>query len=551
MIRGSVLLAACVGLWSCSSDSTADQAGVPDKIVSLPSVVFVKQDSSELVAFQLVDALDGQIPTAWTVSANSPLFSVAFDSTFRPIYNADGTLTLPGQQTEARATVTGVALGIDTLTVSAGGKTLDVIVNVVPGTLHVTFSPANPAPGDTVTMTMPADLLLSQTSAVTFTGNLAPIIVDRAADSTSLRFISAPTTATNATVTKVWDTNFPTLPAATYNTEDKVVGTMSGAFTGFLPATFSTLAPSGPPVIMTMNAGFGVMPTTVISFTGQTAPIINNADVTGDSTVVDFSVGPNVNQKVNVSQVYAKGAPQFLYTLESAGYMVSPVITNFAATVSTNTPQIAQPITLTAGPGFSFGPGARVTFGTNAAVVTANSGATLTIEPAPGSSGMPSVTNVISAAFPAFPIPLPAVLPAGLAMLSTVAPALAGTGSYATAPLIGSQGVYDAGGMTGGAECGWPCNIYTLNVTAAGPQNFTLNWSNNTDLGLYFLDPTLTYLPENCDAGGSGAAGHPENCTVDFPAPGVYYLEVDSFGPAYPGGEASNPRPAWLGIYIF
>ena len=362
MIRGSVLLAACVGLWSCSSDSTSSEAGVPDKIVSLPSVIFVKQDSSELVAFQLVDALDGQIPTEWTVAANSPLFTVAFDSTYRPVYNPDGTLTLPGQQTEARATITGVALGIDTLTVTASGKTLDVIVNVVPGALQVTFSPANPAPGDTVTMTMPAGTLLSQTSVVTFTGNQAPIIVDRAADSTSLRFISAPTTATFATVTKVWDTNFPTNPAATYNTEAVLTGTMSGAFNGFLPGTFSTLAPSGPPVLMTMNAGFGVLPTTVISFTNQTPPIINNANVTGDSTQVSFSVGPNVNQKVNVTQIYAKGAPQFLYTLESTGFMVSPVVLNFPATTASATPVWGDTVTITLGAGYKLSPTSAITW---------------------------------------------------------------------------------------------------------------------------------------------------------------------------------------------
>ena len=148
MIRGSVLLAACVGLWSCSSDPTADEAGKPFKIVSLPSVVFIKQDSSQLVAFQLLDELDGQIPETWTLSGNTANFNVALDSSFRPVYNSDGTLTLPEKQTEVRATITGTALGISSFTVSAGGKTLTIPVNVIPGTLYATFTPANPAPGD-------------------------------------------------------------------------------------------------------------------------------------------------------------------------------------------------------------------------------------------------------------------------------------------------------------------------------------------------------------------------------------------------------------------
>ena len=110
MIRGSVLLAACVGLWSCSSDPTADEAGVPFKVIALPSVVFIKQDSSQLISFQLVDEFDGQIPENWTFTSSSPNFTVAMDSSYRPVYNPDGTLTLPELQTEVRVTITGAAL---------------------------------------------------------------------------------------------------------------------------------------------------------------------------------------------------------------------------------------------------------------------------------------------------------------------------------------------------------------------------------------------------------------------------------------------------------
>jgi hypothetical protein len=560
MIRGSVLLAACVGLWSCSSDPTADEAGVPDKIVSLPSVIFVKQDSSELVAFQLVDALDGQIPTEWTVTANSPLFSVAFDSTFRPVYNPDGTLTLPGQQTEARATLTGVALGVDTLTVTASGKTLDVIVNVVPGTLHVTFSPANPAPGDTVTMTMPPELRLSPTSAVTFTGNQAPIIVDRAADSTSLRFISAPTTATNATVTQIYDTQFPALPVFTLNSETKVIGTMSGAFTGFLPATFSTLTPAAAPVIMTMDPGFGVMPTTVISFTNQTPPIINNANVTGDSTVVNFSVGPNVNQKVNVTKVYAKGAPQFLYTLESSPFMVSPVILNFPATLDITNPKVGQNIVLTAGAGYSFTATATPTFGAaGAALIISRTATTLTVQPVPGSAGAPSVTGVVAASAPAFVLTLPASLPTNLAMQNVSN--FTGQGAPATAPAVVGPGFYDLSPLASacaatGSGGGAGCQYYKITVPAAGAENFSLTWNSNDDLGLYFMNSAFVGLTPgsgtpgsfSCDAKGNGAAGHPETCTVTFAAAGTYYLEVADYGPFYPPGAA--PTPTWIQISL-
>jgi len=203
MIRGSVLLAACVGLWSCSSDSTASEAGVPDKIVSLPSVVFVTQDSSELVAFQLVDALDGQIPTDWTIGATPPEFTVTFDSTFRPIYNPDGTLTLPGQQTEARATITGVSPGAASFTVSASGKSLDIQVKVLPNNLPATFSTLTPNIGENLVVTMPAGLKLRSTSTFSFAGAADPVVIDIAADGSTATLQVAPGTDSKMVVTGV------------------------------------------------------------------------------------------------------------------------------------------------------------------------------------------------------------------------------------------------------------------------------------------------------------------------------------------------------------
>ena len=298
----------------------------PTKIVALPAVVFVKQDSSQLISLQLVDELDGQIPETWTFTASSPNFTVAMDSSYRPVYNSDGTLTLPEEQTEVRVTVTGTALGISNFTASAGGKTLAVQVNVVPGNLYATFSPANPNPGDTVTMTMPPTLRLSPTSAVTFPGNVAPIIIDRAPDSLSLRFINAPTTDTTAVVTLVSNTEFPTIAPVTLTTKTKVTGSQSGTWTGKLPATLSPLVAGQLTVTLNSAYAFKCDPTcgnalpSVFTFPTQTAPTV--ASVSADSTVAVLNVGPNVASPLQVTRVTFKGAPQFEYTLVSADSVV-------------------------------------------------------------------------------------------------------------------------------------------------------------------------------------------------------------------------------------
>jgi len=193
MIRGSVLLAACVGLWSCSSDPLGNEAGVPFKIVSAPSIVFVNAGSSQLIGFQLVDQLDGQIPATWTIGATPPEFSIAIDSSYRPIYNSDGTLTLPPEQTEIRATITGLIGGASEFTVSAGGKTLTIPVYVVPTAFQATVSPTLSAVfGDTLTITMPTGYIIRPDAVITTGGGSVAYIVSIAGDGSSAQFVPSP-----------------------------------------------------------------------------------------------------------------------------------------------------------------------------------------------------------------------------------------------------------------------------------------------------------------------------------------------------------------------
>jgi len=539
MIRGSVLLAACVGLWSCSSDQTSDEAGVPYQILAAPALVFVKQDSSQLISFQLVDELDGQIPEAWTFTASSPNFTVAMDSSYRPVYNSDGTLTLPEEQTEVRVTVTGTALGISTFTASAGGKTLAVQVNVVPGNLYATFSPANPNPGDTVTMTMPSTLRLSPTSAVTFPGNVAPIIIDRAPDSLSLRFINAPTTDTTAVVTLVSNAEFPTIAPVTLTTKDKLTGSQSGTWTGKLPATVSPLVAGQTTVTLNAAYAFKCNPTcgntlpSVFTFPTQTAPTV--ASISADSTVAVLNVGPNVASPLQVTRVTFKGAPQFEYTLVSADSVYSAVVASFPATLSSYTPQIGESVVLTAGPGFSFTSTGTPSWPlTGAALVQDRTATTITVQPMPGSAGSPNaVTGVIPASAPAFQLTIPAVLPTPLAMLGTAA-ALPGTAATGTAPTVAvppvgqSRGFFDAYTATP--------QYYKIDILATTTLTTTINWSNGADIDVAFYTAAGAFLGYF----GAGTGAQPEVSTHQF-APGSYLI-----GPELYAGAS----PAWVSINI-
>jgi hypothetical protein len=228
IVRSSVLLAACLGFWSCTNDPTGDLGGTPSKLVATPTSMIVKRDSTELVDVELLDEQGGAIPASFSVASSSPNVVVTVDDEFRPEYDAEGVLFVPDEVTKLRLNVTGVELAIATIHITSGDQALDIPVRVIPHDLDAVFSPANPAPGDTVTMTMPPALALSPTSAVTFPGNLAPIIIDRAPDSTSLRFIAAPTTDIEATVTLVNNRVFPQIAPATLVTGTKLTSTTAG-----------------------------------------------------------------------------------------------------------------------------------------------------------------------------------------------------------------------------------------------------------------------------------------------------------------------------------
>jgi hypothetical protein len=348
MIRSSVLLAASLGLWSCSGDQLADEAGVPTAIIATPTVGFATQGETKLIKFGLVDELGGLVPSTWTIGASPTQFTVTFDSTFRVTYNSDGTLTLPDNQSEIRATITAVSPGSGSFTVSASGVSLDVPISILPANVPATFNTTTPQIGEDLVMTMPAGLTLLADATFAVAGAANPIVVSRASDGTSVTLQIAP---------------------------------------------------------------------------GSDGPITISG-VTPDFAALDLT----------------------LNTTES---------------------------------------------------VTAGS------------------TSVFT-----------------------------GTDAYATAPLVVPGGFYDLGTWGGGADCGLPCQIYSVDVPAAGDYTFSLTWDNETDLGLYVLDNTLSYLSDACDAHGNGAGAGPEECVINFPAAGTYYLEVESFGIFY----GPDPEPSWIGL---
>jgi len=202
VLLGSVLLAA-VGLLGCRDNPIEPGEGVA-KIVASPSRIFIAQGGSENVTIQALDDQGNPLPDAVTVSAQPGAgVTVTKDESLRPTYAPDGTLVPLPEGTVSRFIVTATEFVKTSFTVTAGGVTLDIPVEVVPATLPATLSKTDLAWGDTITITAPAGTFFRDTSKVTFAGGIAPIIVDRAADGSSIRLIPGPNSSGAATVTSV------------------------------------------------------------------------------------------------------------------------------------------------------------------------------------------------------------------------------------------------------------------------------------------------------------------------------------------------------------
>jgi len=226
-----------------------------------------------------------------------------------------------------------------------------------------------------------------------------------------------------------------------------------------------------------------------------------------------------------------------------------------AVSFSNTTPAVNEVVTMSA-TGFKFSPGtAVVVFASGDTAITVGVSAdssTLSFLPLPGSSGDITVGGTGLAFLPSVPLPITVTAP-----LTVSTTPLAGTNSPATAPSMNAPALgqtvhlVDFGTAPGYAcpTAGVPCQVYKLVVPAGGgTYDFTLTWSNTSDLGLYiFAADGTTFTGNACDANGNGDAAQPEICTGVALAEGTYVLAEAPFGPFY---VPPDPLPDWFHLQV-
>jgi hypothetical protein len=241
-----------------------------------------------------------------------------------------------------------------------------------------------------------------------------------------------------------------------------------------------------------------------------------------------------------------------------------PVIvtpTELAATLSTTTPALGEPITITAPAGLTFSPFSSnvkitksTTDTTQVGFVQSSNGTTLTFMPILGEADQGfAVRGIIPSYAPSLNLNLdvPTTFTVGDATTTVKLP---GTDALATAPELPVLAkdqiflMYDKPpfGYTGcAASLGDNCNVYKITVATETKFHVTLNWDNTSDLGAYFLDSNgdLNTSVGFADAAGAPTPG-PEEGDIDLP-PGTWYMAVLRF--TYAGSTAD---PSYYSVQL-
>ncbi len=328
-------------------------------------------------------------------------------------------------------------------------------------------------------------------------------------------------------------------------------------------------------------------PSTVVLGQGtQKFVVVEEVDAQGNQQAVNFTirnVGPGITVEedptylattigtnLETSQRFIVTGNELLnssFTVETNGdTLLIPVTVapnDFAPAFSNLAPAQNQELTVTAPAGYTFMPGAFISFGADVGVVTSRSpdGTAFSFVPQPlfpDPTEIPptpkfrtaTIDSVEAAYIPGVPLTLPTTDSVLIPLLDTVP----GHNSTSTAPVIptpvqgGASAFFDTGGFTGTdivyPQLGFSSNgaqYYQFTLTEPlDTVNITLNWpaSSLADLDLILCpEPSCDINTANLVAAG---ASHPESGDYILPA-GTYYIVAEFFASAVPPLPPDTP----------
>jgi hypothetical protein len=408
----------------------------------------------------------------------------------------------------------------------------------------LTYSPANPQAGDTVTIIAPPRFDFRTTSAVTLSG-ATTFVTLRVAD--TLKFLVGPGVNAPLSITNLLVTG----SAASANTFTLAAGNLT---TPALPILVSNLGGSqavGTVISVASTGRYRFSPAASSSVTLRSVlPGINAGatvtSVSADSLTLQYAIGPSVDTTAAViGGVRISGAAGLgTFSLNTDKVLFTPVIAQFPATLSNQLPIPGdQPVTLTAGAGFKFTPSSTIQVGSplvKALVQSISADSTqMVFLPSPNSGkAKPVVSNIIATATPNVKITLPAAVyltagpPGAVPDLDNSPTIVVPTAVGQTNTLVGFGVFAELDECL--SETGTKCRAYKFTLPAAVRWNVVITQSGGDfDMGVYILDSSRVAI-KACDALAAAAT---ENCNLSAFTPGSYWLTVVNY-------TAANP-PDW------
>jgi len=372
--RSLSFMVLAAGLLSCSGDPTESLRNGVDQLVADPSEIILDSAATERVLVQAFDEQGNAVEARFSATAGAGI-TVTFDSSFNRVFDANGNLKPQNPATRVRYIVEGDAVGATSFTVSGGGKSTTISVRVPPPTIPATISNLTPAPGDTLTITLPApatfafDPADTASIAMTIGGNACKILTVSAGNN-SVTCVPLPGSIGPVSLKNVLP-GFGGLGPINVTTSTTVS----------VPHPTLTYSPANPQAGDTVT--IIAPPRYDFRTTGTTASAVTLSGATTFITkrvadTLKFLVGPGVNAPLSITNMLVTGsaASANTFTLAATGNLSTPAAPTLVSTQG-GAQAVGTVITVTASGRYRFSPAASSTVTLPSTIAGIAAGATV------------------------------------------------------------------------------------------------------------------------------------------------------------------------------
>lgn len=356
--RSLSFMVLAAGLLSCTGDPTESLRNGVDQLVADPSEIILDSAATQTVLVQAFDEQGNAVQARFSVTAAAGI-TVTFDSSFNRVFDANGNLKPQNPATRVRYIVEGDVVGASSFTVTGGGKSTTVSVRVPPPTIPATISDLTPAPGDTLTITLPAPATFvfdpaDTNSVATTIGGLTCKVLTVNVARTSLTCVPLPGSNGPVALKNVLP-GFGGLGPISVNTSTSVALPLPTlTFTPANPAAGDTVRVIAPAPYKLGTAGTD---SSLIVISGAT---FRRTVRTADS--IKFLIGPGVNSPLSITRfrIPGFGGSSNLFTLAATGNVTTPATPVLVSTQG-GAQAVGSVITVTASGRYRFDPAAGAT----------------------------------------------------------------------------------------------------------------------------------------------------------------------------------------------